>query len=83
MCEHHQIKQVVLIDDIDAELDVDAMDVLLDTLLSLPCQLMITSLKNGTAEMIAQKISALRLPKSFKKFHVKQGNITPNDKCFT
>lgn len=83
VCEHHQIKPVVLIDDIDAELDVDAMDVLLDTLLSLPCQLMITSLKNGTAEMIAQKISVLRLPKSFKKFHVKQGNITPNDKCFT
>lgn len=77
MCAYHQIHPVVLVDDIDAELDMGAMDVLLDTLLSLPCQLMITSLQDETAGMIAQKISALHKPKSFKRFHVKQGEIAP------
>nr|WP_228130396.1 DNA replication and repair protein RecF [Moraxella caprae] len=82
MCAYQQIQPVVLVDDIDAELDVGAMNVLLGTLLSLPCQLMITSLQDETAEMVAQKLSALHESRTFKKFHVKQGDITP-DECST
>lgn len=82
MCAYQQVQPVVLVDDIDAELDVGAMNVLLDTLLSLPCQLMITSLQDETTEMVAQKLSALHEPRTFKKFHVKQGDITP-DECST
>lgn len=82
MCVYQQIQPVVLVDDIDAELDVGAVDLLLDTLLSLPCQLMITSLQDEIVRIVAQKISVLHEPKSFKKFHVKQGEITP-DECFT
>lgn len=76
VCEYHQGQPMVLIDDIDAELDVCALDKLLATILSLPCQLMITSLQNDTVWLIERKISKLTTPKSFKVFHVKQGVVT-------
>lgn len=67
---------VVLIDDIDAELDKNAINVLLDTALGLPCQLIITSLQQDTADNIMDKLSRLSTPKTGKMFHVKQGSIT-------
>lgn len=48
---------VVLIDDIDAELDSKAIDVLLETLLSLPCQLFMTSLNPQLDSLVQQKIA--------------------------
>lgn len=69
------IRPVVMIDDIDAELDEWAVNVLLDTALSLPCQLIITSLKQQTAHYIMDKLATLPTPKTGKVFHVKQGNI--------
>lgn len=68
-------RPVVLIDDIDAELDEMAIDVLLDTLLNLSCQLVITSLKHSTADNIIKKLATLSASKTAKLFHVEQGNI--------
>ncbi len=75
MCEHHRTKPVVLMDDIDAELDEQAMKMLLEVLLSLPCQLMITSLQDSTADKIAQRIKSISPTKDIKKFHVKHGEV--------
>lgn len=75
ICEHGAYP-VVLIDDIDAELDHHAINKLLNTTLTLPCQLIMTSLQTDTAKLIAQKIKDLTLAKSVKMFHVKQGQIT-------
>ncbi|MFB6348555.1 DNA replication/repair protein RecF [Moraxella sp. ZJ142] len=50
---------MVLIDDIDAELDNHAIDVLLDTVLSLPCQSLISSLNPQIHHKITQKLDDL------------------------
>ena len=81
---------VVLIDDIDAELDENALDILLATVLSLPCQTLITSLnpaiKDKILTQLVIKSAAQPNPDStiqqademplFSMFHVKQGVIS-------
>lgn len=66
---------VVLIDDIDAELDDKAVDVFLQTALSLPCQLLITSLNPDMDALIQQKIADKM---DYQRFLVKAGNIVPS-----
>ena len=61
---------VVLLDDITAELDDRAIDILLSTLAQLPCQVFMTSL---TAEILPLVHQYWTKP---KMFHVKQGNMT-------
>lgn len=68
-------RPVVLIDDVDAELDERAVDVLLDVVLSLPCQSLITSLQQTTAQDIHHKLTKLAPSSSFKMFHVEQGVV--------
>ncbi|MDO4449539.1 MAG: DNA replication and repair protein RecF [Moraxella sp.] len=75
MCDFHLKKPVVLIDDIDSELDDEAINVLLEVVLSLPCQLFITSLQDETVQFIKNKIAPVQPPKSCKTFHVKQGEV--------
>lgn len=75
MCDFYVEKPVVLIDDIDSELDDGAINVLLEVVLSLPCQLFITSLQDETAWFIKDKMAEACPPKSCKTFHVKQGEV--------
>lgn len=76
------VKPVVLIDDIDAELDDEAMEVFFDTVLSLPCQLFITSLQDSTADKICQKMMKNnRYINELKVFHVEQGEIFEKIGC--
>lgn len=70
---------VVLIDDVDAELDGRAIDVLLDVVLSLPCQAFITSLQEKTAHNIQAKLSQLAPSASFNMFHVERGGVEEVD----
>lgn len=81
ICEHlSDIKPVVLIDDVDAELDDGAIRVLLDTVLDLPCQLFITSLQETTAQQVHTKMTQLgQDDEQFALFHVKQGEIKKQD----
>lgn len=72
----NNIRPVVLIDDLDAELDKKAVDTLIDTALALSCQLVITSLEQATADKIMTKLVQLPIPKVGKVFHVEHGNIT-------
>ncbi|WP_201504478.1 DNA replication/repair protein RecF [Psychrobacter aestuarii] len=62
---------VVLLDDVTAELDARAVDILLTTLAKLPCQVILTSL----TEDILPQVKAYWSEASM--FHVKQGNISP------
>ena len=67
----------MLIDDLDAELDDRAIDILLDALLVLPCQLFITSLQTDTIGKIQQKMTALNNNNdALKVFHVEQGKVS-------
>ena len=64
---------VVLLDDVTAELDTRAVDILLTTLAELPCQVVLTSL---TTDILSQvqvywEISAM--------FHVKHGVVIPTN----
>ncbi|MGP9544107.1 DNA replication/repair protein RecF [Psychrobacter sp. AOP7-B1-25] len=65
-----RITPVVLLDDITAELDVRAINILLTTLSQLPCQVFMTSLTDEIAPLVQQL-----WPKP-NMFHVKQGQIT-------
>lgn len=58
---------VVLLDDVTAELDARATDILLATLAQLPCQVFITSLSDEILPLIKQYWS------HYNTFHVKQG----------
>ena len=62
---------VVLLDDITAELDDRAIDILLSTLAKLPCQVFMTSLTQDIVPLVNQYWSSSNL------FHVKQGIILP------
>lgn len=62
---------VVLLDDITAELDDNAVKVLLSTLAKLPCQIFITSLSDEILPLIENYWSEAQL------FHVKHGQILP------
>lgn len=77
---------VVLIDDLDAELDEDAIEILLKTVFSLPCQVIITSLNVQTHQKIlalkSDGFMATSAPNqctaedlSYKMFHVEQGKF--------
>lgn len=66
---------VVLIDDIDAELDQRAVSMLLDTILSLPCQVIITSLNQEICQVIDDKLSILSPSDICRVFHVEQGEF--------
>ena len=60
---------VVLLDDITAELDDRAIDVLLSTLAQLPCQVFMTSLTEDILPLVHQYWSEPKM------FHVKQGSL--------
>lgn len=60
---------VVLLDDITAELDDRAIEVLLSTLAQLPCQVFMTSLTDDTLPLVHKYWSEPRV------FHVKQGGL--------
>ena len=62
---------VVLLDDITAELDSRAIEILLSTLSQLPCQVFMSSLTDDIVPMIKD------LWPNPNMFHVKQGNIQP------
>ena len=66
---HAQVTPVVLLDDITAELDDRAIDILLSTLAQLPCQVFMTSLTDEILPLVHQYWSK---PNTF---HVKQGQI--------
>ncbi len=66
---------VVLIDDVDAELDEWAVDILLDVVLSLPCQSLMTSLQQKTAQQIQEKLAKSQPSPPLKMFHVEQGVV--------
>ena len=61
---------VVLLDDITAELDDRAIDILLSTLAQLPCQVFMTSLTEDILPLVHRYWS------DPKMFHVKQGSVT-------
>jgi len=62
---------VVLLDDITAELDDRAIEILLSTLSQLPCQVFMSSLTDDIVPLIKDLWSNPNM------FHVKQGNIQP------
>jgi DNA replication and repair protein RecF len=66
-------KPVVLLDDITAELDNRAIDILLSTLAQLPCQVFMTSLTDDIVPLVNKLWSKPKL------FHVKQGQILSTD----
>lgn len=62
---------VVLLDDITAELDDRAIDILLATLAKLPCQVFMTSLTVQVLPLVKRYWSSPTM------FHMKQGQLTP------
>lgn len=72
LSNHANVTPIVLLDDITAELDERAIDILLSTLAQLPCQVIMTSL---TAEILPQIHKYWSEP---RLFHVKQGIILPD-----
>ena len=65
-----QATPVVLLDDITAELDDKALNILLSILSTLPCQVFITSLTDDVLPLIAKYWSKPNV------FHMKQGQLT-------
>ena len=68
---HANATPVVLLDDITAELDDRAIDILLSTLAQLPCQVVMTSLTADILPLIHQYWLTPSV------FHVKQGVVLP------
>ena len=66
---HNQVTPVVLLDDITAELDNRAIEILLSTLSQLPCQVFMTSLTDEILPLVHQYWSE---PNTF---HVKQDQV--------
>ena len=64
-----QITPVVLLDDITAELDDRAINILLSTLAELPCQVFMTSLTDDIVPVVQELWSQPNM------FHVKQGEV--------
>ena len=64
------ITPVVLLDDITAELDTRAIDILLSSLSNLPCQVIMTSLTADILPLVNQYWSSSNV------FHVKQGMLS-------
>lgn len=65
------VTPVVLLDDITAELDNRAVDILLATLAKLPCQVIMTSLTADILPLVNKYWSTSQV------FHVKQGVLSP------
>lgn len=63
---------VVLLDDLDAELDEQARQVLLRVVSRLPCQVFVSSLSQQTVQQIQQYWQ----PEQVAVFHVKQGQVS-------
>ena len=81
-CLVPQAMPIVLIDDLDAELDEQAVWALLQVLVKLPCQLFVTSLDARLVEVLseiyaqapsAEDSNSVALP--IQVFHVEQGNV--------
>jgi DNA replication and repair protein RecF len=68
---HANATPVVLLDDITAELDDRAIDILLSTLATLPCQVFMTSLTADVLPLVDKYWSASTV------FHVKHGVLSP------
>jgi len=68
---HANATPVVLLDDITAELDDRAIDILLSTLAQLPCQVIMTSLTADVLPLIDKYWSTSNV------FHVKHGVLSP------
>ncbi|WP_201558289.1 DNA replication/repair protein RecF [Psychrobacter sp. 72-O-c] len=68
---HANATPVVLLDDITAELDDRAIDILLSTLAQLPCQVIMTSLTADVLPLIEKYWSTSNV------FHVKHGVLSP------
>ena len=68
-----RVTPVVLLDDITAELDDRAIEILLSTLAQLPCQVFMTSLTEDIVPLINTLWSEPTM------FHVKQGQISPDN----
>ena len=62
---------VVLLDDLTAELDYRAIDILLSTLSQLPCQVFMTSLTDDIIPLVNKYWATSTM------FHVKQGKLSP------
>ncbi|MGM8886169.1 DNA replication/repair protein RecF [Psychrobacter sp. 1U2] len=67
---HRTTTPVVLLDDITAELDDRAIDILLSTLAKLPCQVFMTSLTADVLPIVNQYWSSPSV------FHMKQGQLS-------
>ena len=65
-----RVTPVVLLDDITAELDDRAIEILLSTLAQLPCQVFMTSLTEDIVPLVNKFWSEPNM------FHVKQGQIS-------
>lgn len=65
-----QVTPVVLLDDVTAELDDTAIDILLATLAKLPCQVFMTSLTEEVLPLVNKYWSNPNM------FHMKQGKLT-------
>lgn len=73
LCQKHHVTPIVLIDDIASELDDRACSLLLQSVLALPCQIFITSLKAQTAQTLKKLVPSENL----SLFKVTQGVIHP------
>ena len=65
------VTPVVLLDDITAELDDKAIEILLSTLAQLPCQVFVTSLTDSILPLVHKYWEKSQV------FHMKQGGILP------
>lgn len=68
--DHKYPKPIILLDDITAELDAQALHILLDSLSKLSCQVFITSLDAQVIALVQQYWQDTQV------FHVKQGAIS-------
>lgn len=73
VCQQTQKSPIVLMDDIDAELDSNAIELLLEMLVSLPCQLMITSLSTDIEPVIQQKIAEHACGQGYQRLMLLEG----------
>ena len=65
-----QIKPILLIDDIGAELDQDSRQLLANAISDLKCQTIVTAIEDKAVE------SLVNTNKNYKMFHVKHGNVS-------
>ncbi len=76
ICRHAPSTPMVLIDDIDSELDDKTNQLLLQTLLNLPCQLFISSLNDALPKMIKNNLAN---DKTIKAYRIQAGQVLKMD----